>query len=52
MIISEEFQQAGREMDSVVIRIEEGLEEDGEMLAGMQRNYCDSEDEIHRIMVD
>lgn len=52
MIISEEFQQGGLEMDSVVVRIEEGLEEDGEMLAEMQRNYSDSEDEIHRIMVD
>lgn len=31
-------------MDSVVVRIDEGLEEDGEMLAEMQRNYCDSED--------
>lgn len=42
MIISKDFQQAGREMDSVVIRIEEGLEEDGEMLTELQRNYCDS----------
>lgn len=43
MIISEEFLAAkGMEMESEVIRIDGEIEDDGNVLAGLQRNYSDS----------